>query len=173
MRSKPPSASCTRTTEIVLPNDTNPHGILMGGRLLHLMDICGVTAAMRHSNRHCVTAAVDHVSFASAVRLGEVLTIEARVTRAFTSSMEVEVTAWAEDTHRGEQRECNRAFFTFVAVDQSGRSIPVPHLEPETEEEQHRYEAAGYRRELRLSMGDYVPGDPEDFSAVADEATGA
>ncbi|MEL6611670.1 MAG: acyl-CoA thioesterase [Bacteroidota bacterium] len=138
--------------ELVLPNDTNPLGNLMGGRLLHLMDICGAIAAQRHSNRTVVTASVDHVDFASAIALGEVVVLEAQVNRAFTSSMETEISVWAENTGTGERRLSNRAFYTFVAVDQSGRPIPVPPVLPETDDDHERYEAAARRRELRLIL---------------------
>lgn len=138
--------------ELVLPNDTNKLGNLMGGRLLHFMDICGAIAAQRHSNRTVVTASVDNVDFRSAIRLGEVVVLEAVVNRAFTTSMEVEINVWAEDSSTGNQRRSNRAFYTFVAVDQSGHPIPVPPVDPETNEERERYEAATRRRELRLIL---------------------
>lgn len=143
--------------ELVLPNDTNALGNLMGGRLLHLMDVCGAIAAMRHSNRVCVTASVDNVEFSSAIRLGEVVILESTVNRAFTTSMEVEIDVWAEDTTSGTRRKCNRAFYTFVAVDQNGRPIPVPPLAPETDEERARYEEALRRRETRLVLAGRLP----------------
>ena len=138
--------------ELVLPNDTNTLGNLMGGRLLHLMDVCAAIAAQRHSNRVCVTASVDSVDFQSAIRLGEVVILEGTVNRAFTTSVETEINVWAEDTTTGERRKCNRAYYTFVAVDQNGRPIPVPPLQPETDEEHERYEGAARRRELRLIL---------------------
>lgn len=152
MDAKTPSASRCRMNELVLPNDTNKLGNLMGGRLLHFMDICGAIAAQRHSNRTVVTASVDNVDFRSAIRLGEVVVLEAVVNRAFTTSMEVEINVWAEDPSTGAQRRSNRAFYTFVAVDQSGQPIPVPPIKPETDEETERYEAAKRRRELRLIL---------------------
>ena len=139
-------------TELVLPNDTNTLGNLMGGRLLHFMDVCAAIAAQRHSNRTVVTASVDSVDFRAAVRLGEVVVLEARVNRAFSTSMEVGIDVWAEDNATGERRRCNRAFYTFVAVDGSGRPIPVRALAPETDADRERYEAAGRRRELRLVL---------------------
>lgn len=138
--------------ELVLPNDTNSLGNLMGGRLLHWMDICTAISAQRHSNRVCVTASVDNVDFQSAIALGEVVVLEAFVNRAFTTSMETEINVWAENTVTGERRICNKAYYTFVAVDQNGQPIPVPPLEPETDEEKARYESAGRRRELRLVL---------------------
>ncbi len=138
--------------ELVLPNDTNTLGNLMGGRLLHLMDICAAIAAQRHSTRIVVTASVDSVDFQSAIRLGEVVVLEAFVNRAFTTSMETEINVWAEDTGTGVRRKCNRAYYTFVAVDQNGRPIPVPPVEPQTDEERERFEGAARRRELRLIL---------------------
>jgi acyl-CoA hydrolase len=149
---KPPSASVCRTVELVLPNDTNTLGNLMGGRLLHLMDICAAIAAQRHSNRTVVTASVDTVDFESAIALGEVVALEAIVNRAFTTSMEVGVEVWAENNRTAERRRCNQAFFTFVAVDQDGRPIPVPPVAPETEAERARYDGAARRRDLRLVL---------------------
>lgn len=138
--------------ELVLPNDTNTLGNLMGGQLLHWMDVCAAIAAQRHSNRICVTASVDNVDFHSPIELGEVVVLEAFVNRAFTTSMETEINVWAENTVTGERRKCNKAFYTFVAVDQNGRPIPVPPLKPESEKEKERFEAAGRRRELRLVL---------------------
>ncbi len=149
---KPPSASVCRMNELVLPNDTNTLGNLMGGRLLHFMDVCAAIAAQRHSNRTVVTASVDSVDFRGAIRLGEVVVLEASVNRAFTTSMEVQIDVWAEDTSTGTKRRCNRAYYTFVAVDQSGRPIPVPPVSPETDDERERYDAAARRRELRLVL---------------------
>lgn len=152
MQPKSPSQSRCRMNELVLPNDTNTLGNLMGGRLLHLMDICAAIAAQRHSNRIVVTASVDNVDFRSAIKLGEVVVLEATVNRAFTTSMETEVNVWAEDTTTGQRRTCNRAYYTFVAVDQVGHPIPVPPLQPETDDEHERYEGAARRRELRLIL---------------------
>lgn len=144
-------------TELVLPNDTNTLGNLMGGRLLHLMDVCAAIAAKRHSNRTVVTASVDSVDFQNAIRLGEVVVLKAAVNRAFSTSMEVGVSVWAEDTTTGQRRRSNRAYYTFVAVDQSGRPIPVRPVEPETEADRARHAAAGRRRELRLVLAGRLP----------------
>ena len=146
-----PSGRCVMN-ELVLPNDTNTLGNLMGGRLLHWMDVCAAIAAQRHSNRTVVTASVDSVDFRGAIRLGEVVVLEAVVTRAFTTSMEVEIEVFAEDNAVGERRRCNRAFYTFVAVDGSGRPIPVRAVEPATDAARERFEAAARRRELRLVL---------------------
>ena len=149
---RPASQAVCHMNELVLPNDTNTLGNLMGGRLLHFMDVCAAIAAQRHCNRTVVTASVDNVDFKSAITLGEVVVLEAVVTRAFTTSMETQIDVWAEDTATGTRRRCNRAFYTFVAVDQSGRPIPVPELTPETDGERARYESAARRRELRLVL---------------------
>ena len=153
MTAKPPAASLCQTTELVLPNDTNTLGNLMGGRLLHLMDVCAAIAAQRHATRTVVTASVDSVDFRGPVRLGEVVVIEAAVNRAFTTSMEVGLSVYAESPATGGARRlCNTAFFTFVAVDEHARPVPVPAVSPETDGERARYEAASRRRDLRLVL---------------------
>jgi acyl-CoA hydrolase len=152
MKTKTPKESFTEITEMVLPNDTNPLGNLMGGQLLHLMDIAAAIAAGRHSNRVCVTASVDFVDFKGPIKLGEVVIISAVVTCAFTTSMEIKLRVQAENTLTGVRRECNSAYYTFVAVDQGGQPIPVNKLKPETPEEQELYEGAMRRRELRLML---------------------
>lgn len=139
-------------TEIVLPNDTNGLGNLMGGRLLHLMDISAAISAQRHANRVCVTASVDTVEFHSPIRLGEVVVIESQVNRTFRTSMEVELNVWAENPREQTRRTCNRAFYTFVAVDDEGTPVPVPPITPETDEERTKFEHAARRRELRLIL---------------------
>ena len=138
------------TSEIVLPNDTNNLGNMMGGRLLYLMDICAAISAQRHTNRICVTAAVDSVDFESPIKQGEIVVIEAQVNRTFRSSMEVELNVWAEDAIRQTRRKCNRAYYTFVAVGDNSRPVPVDPILPETVEEKERFETAAKRRELRL-----------------------
>lgn len=144
--------SMTVMTEMVLPNDTNSLNNLMGGRLLHFMDIAAAIAAQKHSNRIVVTASVDNVSFTEPIRLGNIVTMQAQVTRAFSSSMEVFIDVWAEDIPAGIRVNTNSAFFTFVAVDQSGRPIEVPPVVPETEIEKERYDSALRRRQLRLVL---------------------
>lgn len=147
-------------TEMVLPNDTNTLGNLMGGRLLHLMDIVSAISAAKHCNRVVVTASVDFVDFKSAIRLGEILELQAKVTRAFTTSMEVRIDVWAESLQSGDRRKSNVAYYTFVAVDQTGNPIPVAQVEPETDDEKELYESAIRRRELRLvSAGRMKPED--------------
>ncbi len=156
--------SVTVMTEMVLPNDTNTLGNLMGGRLLYYMDIAAAIAAQKHSNRIVVTASVDNVSFAEAVRLGNIVTLKAQVTRSFSSSMEVYIEVWAEDIPAGVRVSTNSAFYTFVAVDQTGRPIEVPGVVPETDEEKDRYDSALRRRQLRLVLaGRMKPQDATDL----------
>ena len=146
-------------TELVLPNDTNGLTNLMGGRMMHMMDIVAAISAQRHSNRIVVTASVDNVSFQYPIKLGNVVTLNAKVTRAFSSSMEVHIEVWAEDVPSNEKVKSNEAFFTFVAVDQGGRPIDVPELIPETEEEKHMYDGALRRRQLRLVLAGRMKPD--------------
>ncbi|MEJ7661637.1 MAG: acyl-CoA thioesterase [Hymenobacter sp.] len=154
-------------TELVLPNDTNTLHNLMGGRMMHLMDIAAAIAAQKHSNRIVVTASVDNVSFRDPIRLGNVVTLQAQVTRAFSSSMEVHIDVWAEDIPNGTKLKTNEAFFTFVAVDQSGRPIDVPEAVPETAEETALYEGALRRRQLRLVLaGRMKPGEASELKAL-------
>lgn len=152
-KTKKASESFVTMTELVLPNDTNTLNNLMGGRLMHWMDIVAAISAQRHSNRIVVTASVDNISFTKPIALGNVVTLQAKVTRAFNSSMEVHIEVWAEDIPSGTKYMSNRAFFTFVAVDQGGRPIDIPEVEPETAEETDLYEGALRRRQLRLVLG--------------------
>ncbi|MDE0771619.1 MAG: acyl-CoA thioesterase [Salibacteraceae bacterium] len=152
MRSKTAMASLSTSSRIVLPNDTNVLGNLMGGQLLSWMDITSAIAAHRHCGRVVVTAAVNNVSFNHPIALGDIVTIEAKVTRAFTSSMEVFMDVYVEDRLTAEKTKCNEAIYTFVAVDQIGKSIDVPELTPESEEEKSRYDAALRRRQLSLIL---------------------
>ena len=154
-------------TEMVLPNDTNTLNNLMGGRLLHFMDIAAAIAAQKHSNRVVVTASVDNVSFAEPIRLGNIVTMKAQVTRAFSSSMEVFIEVWAEDIPAGVRVSTNSAFYTFVAVDQSGRPIEVPPVIAETDDEKSRYESALRRRQLRLVLaGRMKPQEASELRAL-------
>jgi acyl-CoA hydrolase len=153
MKSKTPAESFTQMTQIVMPNETNALGNLAGGVLLHWMDLAAAIAAQRHANRVVVTAAVDFVSFESPIRLNEVVILEARVTRAFSSSMEVQINVFAEaPTANGPRRQCNTAYYTFVAVDQQGSPIPVNRIEPATDEDARLFDDAGHRREMRLKQ---------------------
>lgn len=151
-------------TELVLPNDTNTLNNLMGGRLMHWMDIVSAIAAQKHSNRIVVTASVDNVSFGKAIQLGNVVTLKAKVTRAFSSSMEVHIQVEAEDIPSGKKFDSNSAFFTFVAVDQSGRPIDVAPVVPETDEEKALYDGALRRRQLRLVLAKRM--NPEEATEL-------
>lgn len=170
-RKKPVSASKVVTTEMVLPNDTNTLNNMMGGRLLHLMDIVAAIAAQRHSGRTVVTASVDNVSFAEPIPLGSVVTLQAQVTRAFNSSMEVHITVAAENIPAGKKIHTNQAYYTFVAVDQSGNPIQVPEVEPETEDEVKLYDSALRRRQLRLILAGRIrPEDATELKALFEAA---
>ena len=136
-------------TEIILPNDTNTLGNLLGGRLMHFIDLTGAMAAYRHSRTHVVTAAMDHIDFIRPVRLGDLLTLKSSVNRAFTSSMEVGVKVWAENTRTGGVAHVASAYLVFVAVDEHGRLQSVPELLPETPDEIRRHADALRRREHR------------------------
>lgn len=147
---KTPSQSLVVMTELVLPNDTNYLGNLLGGRLMHWIDIAAALSAQRHSGKVCVTASVDEISFNEPIKLGHVVHIRSMLTRAFKTSMEVYVEVWREDPLNGTQTRTSEAFLTFVAIDQYGKPLPAPPLEPETEDERHRFDDAAMRRENRL-----------------------
>jgi acyl-CoA hydrolase len=136
-------------TEIILPNDTNILGNLLGGRLMHFIDMTGAMAAFRHARTYVVTAAMDHIDFIQPVRLGDLLILKSSVNRAFTSSMEVGVKVWAENTRTGSLTHVASAYLVFVAVDEHGRVQKVPQLKPETPDELRRYEDALRRRQHR------------------------
>ncbi len=166
---KKASESDVIMTEMVLPNDTNTLNNLMGGRLLHWMDICAAISAQKHSNRIVVTASVDNVSFTEPIKLGNIVSMKARVTRSFNSSMEVFLEVWAEDIPAGHRISTNTAFYTFVAVDQNGRPIEVPELIPETEEDKELYKSALRRRQLRLVLaGRIKPEEATELKALFD-----
>src|ERR1700709_200164 len=135
MTGKSSQESFTIMNELVLPNDTNTLNNLMGGRLLHWMDIAAAISAQKHCNRIVVTASVDNVSFQHPIKLGDVITIEASVSPAFSTSLEVRLDVWAENIPSGSRIKSNEAYYTFVALDQNGRTIPIPELLPETAEE--------------------------------------
>ena len=136
-------------TEIILPNDTNTLGNLLGGRLMHFIDLTGAMAAYRHSRTNVVTAAMDHIDFIRPVHLGDLVTLRSSVNRAFTSSMEVGVKVWAEKTRTGSIVHVASAYLVFVAIDNEGRRVRIPEAIPETADEQRRYEGALRRRENR------------------------
>jgi acyl-CoA hydrolase len=160
-----PQDTFSSTVRIVLPNDTNTLGNLMGGNLLHWMDIAAAVSANRHCRRVVVTAAVNNVSFDRPIKLGDVVIIESQVTRSFNSSMEVLV----ENAASGERCRCNEAYYTFVAVDQLGAPISVPPLVPVSEVEKKRYDGALRRRQLRLILaGKLKPEDATELKALFD-----
>lgn len=154
-------------TELVLPNDTNTLNNLMGGRLMHWMDVAAAIAAQKHSNRIVVTASVDNISFDKPLFLGNVVTLCAQVTRAFNSSMEVFIKVYAEDIPANKKETTHSAFFTFVAVDQSGRPIIVPEAVPETDLEKELYAGALRRRQLRLVLAKRMkPDDATELKSL-------
>lgn len=167
--SKTKTAESTKTimTEIVLPNDTNTIGNLMGGKLLHWMDICAAISAHRCSNRIVVTASVNNVSFSHPIKLGDIVTLEAKVSRTFNSSMEVYIDVFVEDHRTGVRKQCNNAIYTFVAVDQIGSPISVPEVIAETDVEKERFEGALRRRQLSLILaGKMKPADATELKKL-------
>lgn len=164
-----PKETYASSARIVMPNDTNTLGNLMGGNLLNWMDITAAISAHRCSRRICVTAAVNNVSFKQPIRLGDIVTIHGQVSRSFSSSMEVFLQVFVEDHLTGEQSLCNEAMYTFVAVDQLGAPIAVPKVLPENDEEQERFEGALRRRQLRLVLaGKMKPIDATELKALFD-----
>jgi acyl-CoA hydrolase len=154
---KTPADSALSMTELVLPNDTNTMNNLMGGRLMHWMDVVSAIVAQRHANRLVVTASVDNISFRHPIALGNVVTLRARVTRAFRTSMEVRIDVEAEDAPSGKKFESNSAFFTFVAMDENGKPA----------EEKELYDGALRRRQLRLVLaGKMKPGDASELKSI-------
>ncbi|MFO0356567.1 MAG: acyl-CoA thioesterase [Sphingobacteriaceae bacterium] len=167
MKAKKPSQSLTINTEVVLPNDTNHVGNLFGGKLMQWVDITAAIAAQRHCGRVVVTAAINHVSFDNPIKQNSVVTLEAKVSRAFSSSMEIFVDVWVENPVTGEKTKCNEAILTFVAIDQNGAPLPVPQLEPETELEKKRFESALRRRQLSLILaGRIKPEEATELKAL-------
>lgn len=140
------------STHVVLPNDTNAHGNLFGGQLLAWMDLTAAVAAQRHCRRVVVTASVNNVSFGKSIKEGSIVTLEAKVSRAFNSSMEVFIDVFVENQVSGKRIKRNEAIYTFVAVDQNGGPIGVPQIIPETDQEKERYEGALRRKQLSLIL---------------------
>jgi acyl-CoA hydrolase len=136
--------------EVVLPDDANPLGNILGGKVMHLIDIAGAVAAHRHSHRHVVTASVDSLDFVRPIRVGQIILLQAQVTRAFHTSMEVGVNVYLEDYISGERHQTSSAFVTYVAVGEDGKPVAVPPLVPRTAEEKRRYREALERRRRRL-----------------------
>lgn len=154
-------------TELVLPNDTNLFGNLMGGRLMYWMDIAAALSAGKHCNAPVVTASVDNISFESPIKLGNVVHIEARVSRAFNTSMEVHLKVWGEDLTHQYRYQSNEAYYTFVALDPNRKPRPVPPLEPQTDEERRLFDGALRRRQVRLILGGKMkPDDALELKAL-------
>src|SRR5712671_282875 len=149
---RPVRASRTEMTELVLPQDSNLLGNILGGRVMHLIDIAGAIAAHRHCHRQVVTASVDHLDFLNPVRLGELIVLEAQVNRAFHTSVEVGVEVFSENYNKRERKHTTTAFLTFVALDESGNPSPVPSVILKTQAERRRYRDAGERRKVRLAI---------------------
>ena len=147
-----PSESLTVMTEIVFPNDTSALNNLRGGKILHWMDIASAIAAGKHSNAVVVTASVDNVSFENPIKIGDVVTITAKVTRVFNTSLETHIAVWAENLPSQTRYKCNEAFYTFVALDSNGRPRKVTPLIPESEDDKRMFSDALGRRELRLVL---------------------
>ncbi|MGA9638722.1 acyl-CoA thioesterase [Flavobacterium sp.] len=169
MNSKTPSESLTVLTDLVLPSETNHINNLFGGELLSRMDRAASISAQRHSRNIAVTASVNHVAFTKPILLGSVVTIEAKVSRAFNSSMEVYIDVWVEDRVSGVKSKANEAIYTFVAVDQYGKPVIVPPIVPETDIEKQRYESALRRKQLSLLLaGKMKPNEATELKALFD-----
>jgi acyl-CoA hydrolase len=167
MESKKASESLVIMTELVLPNDTNLFGNLMGGRLMYWMDIAAALAAQKHCNAPAVTASVDNISFENPIKLGNVVHIEAKLTRSFNSSMEIHMRVWGEDLIQQFRYKSNEAYYTFVALDPNRKPRLVPQLIPETDEEKKLFEGALRRRQLRLILGGKMkPDDALELKAL-------
>ena len=152
MEVKRPSDSLVIMNEMVLPNDTNMLNNLMGGRLLHWMDICAAISAQKHAKTICVTASVDNVSFNHPIKLGNVVTLQSKCVRAFNTSLEVHIEVWTQNLAKDDRVKCNEAFYTFVALDSEGRPIKVPPIAPLTEDEKVVFEHALLRKQWKLLM---------------------
>ncbi len=146
---RPVRESQSEMVEIVLPNDANPLGALLGGRLMHWIDLAGALAAHRHARSYVVTASIDHLDFVTPVHVGDLVVLRSSVNRAFRTSMEVGVKVWVENYRSGTRQIVSKAYVNYVAIDRHGRHVPVPQVIPETAEEKRRYEDAGRRRDAR------------------------
>jgi acyl-CoA hydrolase len=167
MQAKTPEHSRTTLTDVVLPGETNALNSLFGGELLARMDRAASISASRHCRHIVVTASVNHVAFSKPIALGTVVTVEAKVSRAFKTSMEVYIDVWIEDRTSGEKTKANEGIYTFVAVDEHGTPVEVPDLIPETELEKQRYEAALRRKQLSLVLaGKMKPSEATELKAL-------
>jgi acyl-CoA hydrolase len=152
MAGKPVRESQSEYSELALPNDANGLGNVLGGKVMHLVDLAGALAAIRHARCSVVTASVDYMNFLHPVRIGQLIILRSAVNRVFRTSMEVGVKVWVEDLMKGERQHTSSAYLTFVAVDREGNRIAVPPVLPETEEEKRRFQEALERREYRLEL---------------------
>lgn len=167
MSKKSPRESETIMTEYVLPNDTNALHNLRGGKILHWMDIASAIAAGKHAQSIVVTASVDTVNFENPIKLGDVVTIRAKVTRTFRTSMETYIEVTAENIPSKTQYRCNTAYYTFVALDSNGRPSKAPELVPESEDDKYHFDGALRRRELRLVLaGRMKPSDAKELASL-------
>lgn len=167
MEARTPSQSKTIMTDLVLPSETNPLNNLFGGELLARMDRAASIAARRHSRRIVVTASVNHVAFNRMIPLGSVVTVEAKISRAFKTSMEIFIDIWVEDRESGICAKANEAIYTFVAVNEQGLPVPVPQVSPESDLEKERYEAALRRKQLSLVIaGKMAPKEATELRAL-------
>jgi acyl-CoA hydrolase len=148
-RPRPVRESISEMTEIVLPNDANPLNALLGGRLMHWIDLAGAMAAHRHSRTYVVTASIDHLDFLVPVRVGDFVVLRSSVNRVFHTPMEVGVKVWVEYYRSEESRHVSSAYLTFVAIDAAGNRMAIAPVVPETEDERRRYDGAARRREMR------------------------
>jgi len=161
------SESLVIKSELLIPSDTNTFNNLFGGRLMEWMDVVGAIAAQKHCNHQVLTASVDNISFSKPIRLGNVVTLKAKVTRAFRTSMEVFIDVWAEDIPNGTKFKSNTAFFTYVGIDKQSNPVPVPEAIPETDEEKELYDGALRRRQLRLILsGRMKPDDATELKSL-------
>jgi acyl-CoA hydrolase len=150
LKGRPVRESASECSEMALPNDANPLGFLLGGRVMHLVDMAGALAAMRHARCPVVTASVDHMTFLHPVHIGQLVTLKSSVNRVFRTSMEVGVKVFVEDLVTGQRKHTSSAYLTFVTMDAAGKRIAIPPVIPETEDEKRRYEEACGRRTYRL-----------------------
>ena len=166
MEARKAQDSFTTMNELVLPNDTNTFGDLMGGKLMYWMDIAAYFSAAKHCNSACMTASVDNLSFKSPIRLGNVICIEAIVSRSFNTSMEIHLKVWNQNMITQSRELSNEAFFTFVALDENKKPKKVPEIIPETEEQIRLFDGALRRRQLRLVLsGKMNPHDATELKA--------
>jgi acyl-CoA hydrolase len=169
-KKRTPESTLAINTEIVLPNDTNTLGNLMGGKLLHWMDVIAAISAHRLCKRVCVTASVNSVTFPKPIKLGDIVTLKSKVSRSFNSSMEIFIDVFVEDRSTSKQIKVNEAIYTFVAVDQLGNPIHVPQVAPESAEEKARYDGALRRKQLSLILaGKMKPSDATELKALFED----